>query len=851
MKHFLLAMSVALASTASARDIHGVKGYYNFTGAQIVNDGLYVLSNGTKVEGYKSAASAFGDYAKINLGVNNTTASSGGNWSKSTCEWRTTFTLNPFSNNAYKTNITVTRNYPVVKMKVLLPADQDATYTQFWAEHMWDSPYTDAVDRVGMSPTQTVNGVKYPGFPAFGSNSRFGNYAEQWVGKKTQFDYTANKGLAAGIDSLKICNLNPTKETPQLTDAGGYYAYRTSNVKALTGATANDTTVVVYALPDTKTVDGKVYNEYVVMWNMYAIGDTTVTKDPSRLLDEISGFNIGHWGFNVQSWGYDYEQGEQPVFYIESFRTVGANIKEAMEGMTAENNWGDGTESVARQQLNYQLYYAELNLKNYSFRNTDPENPDDEAYITYKTAYETANTLYKAGGSDEDYAAAVDALQNARVALLTASDLSSGLVYNYVKSATGSGAIVIGADDVTVGSTTGKPLTIGSNAGAVAMSFVTTGNVENGQKTYTLSTSAGAVMQASDGTLLAVPGATGSTFTFSEFDVLGAGFSMHCGDYYYYINGNGVLSATTDIPEEASVDFDAMSAYLFNITDALADYSANAPESEKTGLKEGWEFNDAAVDDPGTYGVIDGVATKMGEYNETKMIEGWRASRWRMFSRASQWTGNGNTCLVLSSAATYNSYNGAATGIINDYTNPPALRMDAGKEEPFYKQDPSPRDSTWAFNVNPGIKRYFAVKAKMTGDATFGSMTFFNIVNGNGLDMTKPSGQKGDVYYYDLLQNGFAVGKKLFSSMFFSPAGFSHAGDVMVIDWMRFYDTIDAIPSEELGDITTGVQGVGTAGAQQPTDDNVYTLQGQKAGKDNTTLPAGIYVKKNKTFLVK
>lgn len=45
---FLLLASMALLSTAvQARDIHGVKGYYNYTAAQLQQDGLCRVDGGT------------------------------------------------------------------------------------------------------------------------------------------------------------------------------------------------------------------------------------------------------------------------------------------------------------------------------------------------------------------------------------------------------------------------------------------------------------------------------------------------------------------------------------------------------------------------------------------------------------------------------------------------------------------------------------------------------------------------------------------------------------------------------------------------------------------------------------
>src|SRR5574344_530024 len=175
IKHLLLGMSLAVASTATARDIHGVKGYYNFTGASLVNQKLVSLgTNGNKVDDYKSAFSAYGEWLQMNVGVDNTAEAVGGGWSNSTEQWRTVLCINP-ANSAktdYATDIMITRNYPVVMMKLLMPVYQDKTYQNFWAEHFWDNPYITGGDRTIMTPAASTNeaGQKIPGFPGFGSN---------------------------------------------------------------------------------------------------------------------------------------------------------------------------------------------------------------------------------------------------------------------------------------------------------------------------------------------------------------------------------------------------------------------------------------------------------------------------------------------------------------------------------------------------------------------------------------------------------------------------------------------------------------------------------------------------------
>lgn len=806
-------MSMFAALPMGARDIHSVKGFYNYTAAQLEQEGFLSLfsATGNKDANWVPSFAYEDGWVVTHMGVQNVSKN----------EWMSSLA---FNKQASTVDLRITKNYPVVAFKFSVPVNvADSTDANMTAEFWWKNPYT------GKASTLNWNA----GLEGLASNGRT-DFAHMWRNRKIQNE---NAGIMLGRDSVKLRTDNAYSKW-KTTDDG--VAWTFIKQKANT-----DTAMVFMRLPD-ETGETGPKAEFVLLLNYYAIPDTASTAAASgRLLDRM---DIQSVGWHIMSTGTTNIEDavEAPVSRIKWMKTF-ANLNEAIAAISTANNYGDGTDSEARTQLNYQLYYAERNLRNYSFRNEDPAAPDDAAYIAYKAAYDKANAVYDdASSTDEDYASASSALQEAREALLKASDLSSDLIYNYVKSSTGTGAIIISGDETTVGGTTGKPLTIGSNDGAVALSFVPTGSVVNGQKTYRLVSSQGSVVQATDGTLLVVEGATGSAFTFSEFDTQGHGFCMQCGERYYYIDANGQLTSTTDIPEDASVDFDAMSAYLFTIADALVDYKDKMSDEEKTGLKSGWEFNEAAVEDPGTRGVYNGETLTMSENSETRMIEGWRMSRWRSYSRVNQETvkNSDNTdavCLVLSSAATYDSFDGQTTGIANDYSSPAAARMDGGTEEPFYVRDPNPRDSTWAFSINPGLNRYLAIKLLGTGDAAFDTFTFLGAKSSVVVSSSNIAGTKGDVIYFDLLNSGFSIGKQLYTALFFSPKGFSHAGDKMYIDWVRFYDTIDAIPTESFNSELTAIKGISQTTTLEGARE-VYTLGGMRVS--GGSLQPGVYVVK-------
>lgn len=819
-KFLLLAFMALLSTAVQARDIHGVKGYYNYTAAQLQQDGLCRVDGGTgnKDKNWLPAVNFNDGYVESVLGVGDASK----NW------WRMTTYLNY---RAQDQNLKITKNYPVVAFKFSLPKNVNEEAINMTIEHWWKNPYDGKYSTMTYENGLGINGV--------GSNGR-NEWATMWRGKKIT---NSKAGLMVDRDSCKMAGDNKYDKWLTNQDEGIAYMMRTGNYGT---AASKDTSAVVMRLPDSAPDK----DEFVLLLNYYSIADNSdEAKESKRLLDRM---DIESVGYHIMFFGYSNVEDaiEAPTAYIKWMKTF-TSVQDAMDKITLANNYGDGTESVAKTQLNYSLYYAEQALAGFKYLNSDVDVVDNEAYKAYKEAYNAANEVYNSGSSsDADCANANSNLQAARVAFNQQVDLPSGLVYNYLKSATGQGAIIVGNDEVTIGGTTGKPLTIGNADAAQALSFVATGQVVNGQKSYNLKSATGAVMQASDGTLLLVEGATGSPFTFSKRDNEGNAFDIHCGDYYYYLDGDGQLAKEKEITSDVAEDFEALSAYLFTVDDAIGDYQKNASAEEKIGLDLGWEFNDAPEEDPGTRGMIDGEEKVMSENSETKMVSHWRMSRWRAFSRVNQETvknsdGTDATCLVLSTAPTYDNWDASQTGIVNDYSAPAAMRLDHGTETPFYVRDPNPRDDAYAYNINAGINRYFAIK--MThGDAEFNTMTFI----GQGLDITinleNATGKKGDVLYWDLLQNGFAVGKNTFTSAFFSPKGFTQANTKLYVDWMRTYPTIEDIPEESFAEgVASGITEV--SAEKLANDGKYYNLQGMQVNKPQK----GIYIQNGKKIVVK
>lgn len=838
IRNLLLTASLAAASQqAVAIDIHGVNGYYNYTAAQMKADGVTfpMFGDGQKVEGWKNPEAQFeGDYVKFVMGLNSKDLQSlnvGKNNTSSTksLPWRVAFKWLPAE------PMRITKNYPVVAWKFSLPVNSiDSAYTDMFCEHWFINPTTGKEEtltnrwgdankgdgKVFWDPIKGISGNGRTSYWAKYPNLKVENESSV-LGALKMDSCCANANW--GADKLKLHNNGYVRD--------GFLNWTSNNYTA--------TSMEFIRLP--KTANERA--EFIVLINYYCIPDTADENNGGRLLDRIPYLQIPRQHFNfwcladtLDADGNRKTDDQKPTVYMKWVKTF-ASVEAAEEAISESNKWGDGTESTAYTTLTYQIYYTEQMLKGYKWRNEDPENPTDEAWIALNKAYDEAYTVYKTEGiTDEAYIAANEALSAARATFYKSVDLDKSLVYNYIS--TGSGNIIIGAE-TTIGGLTGKTISLGSSEAKVPFSFAATGDTINGQSTYYLKTTDGIVAQASDGTLLLVTdGKTeGSKFTFSDRNGE-SGYDLKCGDYYYYLS-NGMLAKTKTIEESVYDDYDGLTAYLFTLNDALTDYQATASTE---GLFNGWEFNNAPEADPSIVGENE---------KDSKAIDHWRKSRWRMQSQTTQATVDNSdntraTCILLTSTSKYDKFDGSES-YINDFTSPAAMRYDSGTQDPVYVQDPNPRDSAIAYTIDAGVTRYFAIKMKGTEDVSFKTMTFLNLGSQSVIiQKSQIEGQKGDVYYWDLLNSGFGVGRVLFTSAFFSPDGFTSADSKLYIDWMRTYKSLDEIPEEKFSDeVASGIETISAENGSL-TNGQIYTIDGRRAGvygKGN--VPAGIYIVKN------
>ena len=846
-------LTVALAASAQTRKIHGVGGYYNFTAQQMKTDGLFPASDffveGTKLKGYERPAAPIyeGDEVKFIMGVNNANKQGlqigKGVTTSEAYFWNVSFKFRP------QEPMKITKDYPVEAWKVSFPVNAaDSAKQELFSEFWWINPNTGKEETLSNKVLDVEGHEVWDPIKGIGSNARITAY-QRWPNYPIQEEGSASKTL--GMDSVKIGGSWVAK----FIHSNGYlYDGFSGTWNSVTGRP-----ITYIRLPQSSSE----VCEFIILINYYMIPDITQSMteyetgkfkytEETHLLDAVPYIQIPRRHFNFfcmadtcDANGNAKPQDAWPYVKMKWCKTF-ESVEAAMDAISAENNWGDGTDSPVKEQLNSMLYYAEESLAGFKYRNIDPENPDDPEWMAYKEAYEEADAVYNnAASTDEDYQNAVVSLQEARIAFNAAIDIPTGLLYNTIENPIGIGSLAVG-DEITVDNLTGKALTVKPNQAAAAFTFVPTGSVVNGQRTYYLRSKEGSVVQAKDGMLLVVSGHDGSTFSFGarikgeegEAD----SYDMKSGEYYYFLN-DGVLDKVQEIGSDVSA-YEDIVAYTFNIVDALEDYAANVEESEKTGLFEGWEFNSEPVDDPATKGMIDGEERVMAEYADTKMIDNWRMSRWRAFSRVNQaeYGDNNDKCLLLTSAPVYDNWDGSEAGVTNVYDGPAAMRYDSGNADPFYVRDPAPRDSAIAYNINAGLYRYFAIKMAGTEDVKFGTLTFLGspsvIINRDQMKQIENS----DVYYFDLLECGFTVGKMLFTSGFFSPEGFTSADSKLYIDWMRCYDTIENIPAESFVD-ASGIENV--AIDRNESSSYIYNLQGIRVGEGYK----GIVIKNGKKVL--
>ena len=840
LRHLLSASLLCGFGMAGARDVHGVKGYYNWTPLQMQASSVVQLGpEGYKWESWSPDFLFEDDYLNWRLGVNNTTRrDSSGFEFRSRLDFREAVKGTGF--------VTMTPDYPIYVFKVSLPMQTETkkgSSNTLWSEFFWHNPYTGAQDE-----DMCGNGA--------GGLFGFTNGGKKVIDiAKNAYPYLKDQ---YGRDSVAIVWAN--KETP--------YEKVVADGKEGQVAQVGDTVWFIKRLPVDYEKDKC---EFVVAVNFASIRDSSSLALPSkRLLDRVP-IKISHFSFGLTTYADTLyaeldEKGdtistraktreEVPNVYVKWIRTA-KNISEVWNSLTEEDNWGDGPyESPQKGVLNTTLYEAETVIEGF----VQYMGEGDNAYTTLKEEQAKANEVYeKEGATSEEYEQAAAGLKAAMSAFNAYLNPDENLVYNYIRTADNSLSLYVGKDDVTKDSYTGKPVMLGSNEGATPLTFLQVSE-SDGLRAYNLKCAEGTVVQCADGTLLVVPGsADAATFIFANRDGEGS-FDMKCGSYYYYKDGYN-LKCVSSVPTD---NYDDMLPYCFLIEDALESY--NPTEDEKSGLFEAWEFNGEAGEDPSTKGVVNGVEMTMGEHGQTFMLDGWRMQRWRMWSRVNKGTyksadGEELGCLKLTVADTYDSFDGTSKGNATVYPTSPSMRREGGIFTNFYDRDPAGgvRDESCLVNLNPGVRRYLAIKCKGTNpDITIDVFNFLekpgSVATAFALNLADAEA-KGDVYYWDLMKY-ISVGKMPYVSQYFSTAGFQK-DDALYIDWIRTFETEEDIPSESFATAISDVQADGdglkvfvtgrTINVFTAETGAIYTVDGMRVasfeGTVHQTVLPGMYI---------
>ena len=791
LRHLLSASLLCWAGMAGARDVHGVNGYYNWTTAQMqTSANLAFGSEGYKFPNWEPRYVFDGDYMKFYLGLNadDRDLEKGGFTNRARLDFREKVTGEGF--------MVMQPANPVFAVKLSAPKlaeNTEGNKGSMWIEFYWHNPYNGTQDE----PMPHDGGGGFWGLQP----KSFDLFTAHCPWKKDEF----------GRDSVALKYVSKTDETVSILSGNGDKQ-----------AQASDTTLYMKRIPVGYDEER---SDIVLAFNFAAIKDSAqdLRLESMRLLDrvpiKISKFLVCAI-VRADTLKVEYDGGgnvvsstvktldEMPYVDIKWIKTF-HSMTEFEKSLTAENNWGDGpVENPQKGVLNTALYEAETVIKGFE----NYMGAADEAYAALKAVHAEGDVVYnKADATTEEYLTAIENINAAVEEFYSYVNPSEKLVYNYIRTSDAATSLYALADEVTKDSYTGRPLALGANESAIPLTFVPVGE-SGGQQVYNLKSKDGVVVSCTDGTLLLVKGSSAAAaFTFADRDGYGL-FDMKCGSFYYYKSGYE-LKTVNAFPE---VSYDDMQPYLFQIEDALESY--NPTEDEKSGLFEAWEFNGEAEEDPSTKGTINGAELVMGEYGQTFMLDGWRMQRWRMWSRVNKGTyksedGEDLGCLKLTAAETYDSFDGTSLGNATVYPASPSMRREGGVFTNFYDRDPAGgvRDESCLVNLNPGVRRYLAIKCKGTNpDITVDVFNFLSKPETSATDFVlnlADAEAKGDVYYWDLLKY-ISVGKMPYVSQYFSTMGFQK-DDALYIDWIRTFETEEDIPSESFATAISDVQADG------------------------------------------
>ena len=473
-------------------------------------------------------------------------------------------------------------------------------------------------------------------------------------------------------------------------------------------------------------------------------------------------------------------------FYLSEVEIFGTLLK--------DNTYSD-------QQLDLERAIAEAQSYANEFALSDPD-----AVATLNGVIAEAQNLLDNNVTDaEQLAAAATQLAAATETFMAGItyQLGENEFYCTITTASQEKGLKLASEKTTVGNYTGYVLQSCLPEEAIPFS-VAKSTIVGGQQSYQLSTADGVLIQTGS-TLMLVDASqvTASNpakfvFTMRYSDGEDALYDLRAGDYFYYLSEEGTLAYTKEFPEYES--FEEIIPYTFMLTPS--EY-AKDPEEAAANFK-GWEFNEAAKE------VTDEYGDKFG-LNAGNIVEGWRLNKWRMYTRVGQVDGmmtvsvnnpyyaNEDTLALAPLAPAIDELSQLTSA-----NNGAGICRENGQYSSQASRDPidQVRDDTYLITVNPIYVPYIAVKIAGTDenvDLSGWSFTFFIKKDGvePQLNLNNAAGHKGDVYYWRLTDCGFTVGQVGYSAQYMGMnAAFQSTKQAVMIDWIRPYESIEAIPEE-------------------------------------------------------
>ena len=817
---FAIALTMACGSVFAQDPVHGVDGYYNWTPTQLKADGvLTVGGNGKKFPSKWHPEYRFTEdmqYIQFIMGVNNT------KFEENHGGYNVRSAMGIGEKVSGEGVMTITKKYPVLAFKLSVPennGDIEEKFNAYW-ETEFRMYFPD-----GSKAKVPMSGLD--------SNGRY---------RFVHFSPVIKDSL--GRDSVQFNKGN-----------NGYDASRWANTIHPSGNKDQ-----IWRLVRLDPSAGEKCDIILAMDFSTICSDAKEDGSGVRMLDTMNivlpGFEPMNWCniyadtlyYDADSVAHVKTKEQMPTQYLKWIKTF--ESMEAFDAMlTAENNWGDGpTVDPNKPVLNSALYDCQNFIAAYKF--------SDKLNIL-QNAYDAALAVYNNPESTgADYEAQVAALTTAKEEFITAISYKVTDKMNKFYFLTGM-ALGLESEPVTIGNYTGYRLTAVEDVNAVNFYFTEAG-VSNGQTAYNLKDASTILVQANDGTLLMVDASQASNKAALTFGNRGQednpGFDIKCGKYYYYFDSeNGLFTAIEEIPTVE--EYDELADYLFYLTAADA-YDPNNHNNETHPMTSGegsaWEFNgeiEMALEPAykASFEMFEWDADAKAIATQRATLpyaEGWSTNGYSMGSvlniEKSAVTTNGEpiSCLSAYYAAAVDNIHADTLNASIDSTDYAAggvtisLMREHGKYTSAANRVPQPDqlcDSLYAINLNSGINRYFAMKWKSNNEAVeFNGITFFVLKNIEepGCGMSTLLEKRGDVYIWDLLECGIPYGDRKACAQYISWKGITSEDDMVYVDWMRFYDSLDAIPSEtmEIGGASTAIKSATTD--KEVVETIIYSITG-------------------------